>query len=82
MSSRLYRLPPTVRWEDSTHHVTVLEYVITDVETDAGLVGTGISYTTGVGGTAIVALVDDYCARMLVGEDPLAIGKHWETLAK
>jgi len=82
VSSRLYRLPPTVRWEDSTHHVSAIEYVVTDVETDSGLVGTGISYTTGVGGTAIVALVDDYCARMLAGEDPLAIGRHWETLGK
>jgi L-alanine-DL-glutamate epimerase-like enolase superfamily enzyme len=82
VSSRLYRLPPTVRWEDSTHHVSALEYVVTDVETDGGLVGTGLSYTTGVGGTAIVALVDDYCARMLVGEDPLAIGRLWETLGK
>ena len=82
VSSRLYRLPPTVRWEDSTHHVSAIEYVVTDVETDTGLVGTGISYTTGVGGTAIVALVDDYCARMLAGEDPLAIGRHWETLGK
>lgn len=82
VSSRLYRLPPTVRWEDSTHHVSAIEYVVTDVETDSGLVGTGISYTTGVGGTAIVALVDDYCARMLVGEDPLAIGRHWEALGK
>jgi L-alanine-DL-glutamate epimerase-like enolase superfamily enzyme len=82
VSSRLYRLPPTVRWEDSTHHVSALEYVVTDVETDSGLVGTGLSYTTGVGGTAIVALVDDYCARMLVGEDPLAIGRLWETLGK
>jgi len=82
VSSRLYRLPPTVRWEDSTHHVSALEYVVTDIETDDGLVGTGLSYTTGVGGTAIVALVDDYCARMLVGDDPLAIGRHWETLAK
>jgi L-alanine-DL-glutamate epimerase-like enolase superfamily enzyme len=35
-----------------------------------------------VGGTAIVALVDDYCARMLVGEDPLAIGRLWEALGK
>jgi L-alanine-DL-glutamate epimerase-like enolase superfamily enzyme len=82
VSSRLYRLPPTLRWEDSTHHVSALEYVVTDVETDTGLVGTGVSYTTGVGGTAIVALVDDYCARMLAGEDPLAIGRHWETLGK
>jgi L-alanine-DL-glutamate epimerase-like enolase superfamily enzyme len=82
VASRLYRLPPTVRWEDSTHSISALEYVVTDVETDAGLVGTGISYTTGVGGTAIVALVDDYCARMLAGEDPLAIGRLWETLGK
>jgi L-alanine-DL-glutamate epimerase-like enolase superfamily enzyme len=80
--SRLYRLPPTVRWEDSTHHVTGLEYVVTEIATDAGLVGTGLSYTTGVGGSAIVALVDDYCARMLVGEDPLLIGRHWEMLGK
>jgi len=82
VSSRLYRLPPTVRWEDSTHQISALEYVVTDVETDGGLVGTGLCYTTGVGGTAIVALVDDYCARMLAGEDPLAIGRHWETLGK
>ena len=59
-----------------------LEYVVTDVETDSGLVGTGLSYTTGVGGTAIVALLEDYCARMLVGEDPLAIGRLWETLGR
>jgi L-alanine-DL-glutamate epimerase-like enolase superfamily enzyme len=82
VSSRLYRLPPSVRWEDSTHYVSALEYVVTDVATDTGLVGTGLSYTTGVGGTAIVALVDDYCARMLVGEDPLAIGRLWEALGK
>lgn len=82
VSSRIYRLPPTVRWEDSTHHVSAIEYVVTDVETDTGLVGTGMSYTTGIGGTAIVALVDDYCARMLAGEDPLAIGRHWDTLGK
>src|SRR5919199_1272100 len=80
--SRLYRLPPTGRWEDSTHHVSALEYVVTEVATDTGLVGTGLSYTTGVGGTAIVALVDDYCARMLAGEDPLATGRLWEALGK
>src|SRR3954452_718621 len=82
VSSRLYRLPPAVRWEDSTHRITGLEYVVTEVATDDGLVGTGLSYTTGVGGTAIVALVDDYCAAMLRGEDALAIGRHWEFLGK
>lgn len=82
VSSRLYRVPPSLRWEDSTHHVSAIEYVVTDVTTDTGLVGTGLSYTTGVGGTAIVALVDDYCARMLVGEDPLAIGLLCDALGK
>jgi L-alanine-DL-glutamate epimerase-like enolase superfamily enzyme len=80
--SRLFRLPPAVRWEDSTHHVTALEYVVTEVETDTGLVGTGLSYTTGVGGSAIVALVDDYCAAMLRGEDPRAVGRIWTFLEK
>ena len=40
VTSRLYRLAPTVRWEDSTHRISALEYVVTDVETDSGLVGT------------------------------------------
>ncbi len=80
--SRLYRIPPTVRWEDSTHHVTALEYVVTEVTTDTGVVGTGISYTTGVGGSAIVALVDDYCAAMLRGESPFAVGRVWSLLEK
>jgi L-alanine-DL-glutamate epimerase-like enolase superfamily enzyme len=80
--SRLYRIPPTVRWEDSTHHVTALEYVVTEISTDAGVVGTGLSYTTGVGGTAIVALVDDYCAGMLRGQDATAVGRIWSFLEK
>jgi L-alanine-DL-glutamate epimerase-like enolase superfamily enzyme len=80
--SRLYRIPPTVRWEDSTHHVTALEYVVTEVTTDAGIAGTGISYTTGVGGSAIAALVDDYCAAMLRGESPFEVGRVWTFLEK
>ena len=82
VQSRLYRIPPTVRWEDSTHHVTALEYVVTEVTTDTGIAGTGISYTTGVGGSAIVALVDDYCAAMLRGESPFAVGQVWSFLEK
>jgi L-alanine-DL-glutamate epimerase-like enolase superfamily enzyme len=82
VQSRLYRIPPTVRWEDSTHHVTALEYVVTEIATDTANVGTGISYTTGVGGSAIVALVDDYCAAMLRGESPFAVGRVWSLLEK
>jgi L-alanine-DL-glutamate epimerase-like enolase superfamily enzyme len=80
--SRLYRIPPSVRWEDATHHVSGLEYVVTEIATDDGIVGTGLSYTTGVGGTAILALVDDYCAAMLRGDDPLAVGRIWTFLEK
>src|SRR6478752_9662036 len=82
VQSRLYRIPPTVRWEDSTHHVSALEYVVSEVTTDTDIVGTGISYTTGVGGSAIVALVDDYCAAMLRGESPFAVGQVWSFLEK
>lgn len=82
ISSRVYRIPPSVPWEDSTHRIEGLEFVVTDVETDAGLSGTGIAYTTGVGATAVAALVDDYCAGMLLGADPLAIGRIWDFLEK
>lgn len=73
VSSKLYHVPPTVPWEDATHKVGRLEFVVTTLETDSGLTGTGYAYTTGVGGSAIAALIDDYCAGMLVGQDPMRI---------
>ena len=80
ITSKLYRIPPTVPWEDATHRVTGLEYVVTQVHTDAGPTGVGFAYTTGIGGSAILALVDDYCAGMLRGEDPLAVERLWASL--
>lgn len=78
--SKLYRIPPTVRWEDATHHVTGLEFVITEIQVAGGLTGTGFAYTTGVGGSAILALIDDYCANMLIGENALETERLWSLL--
>jgi L-alanine-DL-glutamate epimerase-like enolase superfamily enzyme len=70
VSSKLYHIPPTVTWEDATHRVAYLEFVVTRITTDTGIVGEGFSYTTGIGASSIIALLDDYCRGMLLGEDP------------
>ncbi|WP_292215222.1 mandelate racemase/muconate lactonizing enzyme family protein [Mesorhizobium sp.] len=80
VASRLYHIPPTVSWEDATHRVANLEFIITRVTTDAGIVGEGFAYTTGIGGSAILALIDDYCRTMLVGQDPRQIERLWSFL--
>ncbi|MBB4189784.1 L-alanine-DL-glutamate epimerase-like enolase superfamily enzyme [Sinorhizobium terangae] len=80
VASRLYHIPPTVSWEDATHRVASLEHIITSVTTDAGIVGTGFAYTTGIGGSAILALIDDYCGKMLVGQDPRHVERLWSFL--
>jgi L-alanine-DL-glutamate epimerase-like enolase superfamily enzyme len=73
-----YRIPPSVPWEDATHVMTGLEFVVTTVTTDNGLKGVGFGYTTGVGGTAIEALINDYFANMLVGKDPQRVEEIWK----
>jgi L-alanine-DL-glutamate epimerase-like enolase superfamily enzyme len=75
-----YRIPPSVPWEDATHVVKGLEFVVTTVKTDNGFTGVGFSYTTGVGGTSIETLVNDYLANMLVGKDPRNIEAIWTFL--
>ena len=80
ITTKLYRIPPTVPWEDATHHVHALEFIISQVHTDSGLTGVGFAYTTGVGGSAVLALINDYLAGMLIGEDPLAINRLWRRM--
>jgi L-alanine-DL-glutamate epimerase-like enolase superfamily enzyme len=60
---------PGPAWGDTIHHVTHIEIVVADVTTDTGLVGTGFSYTSGVGGTTIKALLDKDLAPCVVGEE-------------
>ncbi len=68
--STLHRVRPATQWEDSTHRVTGLEFIVTEIETDDGTTGTGMSYTVGVGGSAILALITDYCLPVVLGQDP------------
>lgn len=55
-------------WGDSIHHVTHLEVILADVMTDTGLVGTGFSYTSGFGGAAIRAMIDNDIAPFVAGK--------------
>jgi L-alanine-DL-glutamate epimerase-like enolase superfamily enzyme len=65
----LARLPlPGPAWGDTIHHVTHIEIVVADVRTDTGLVGTGFSYTSGVGGTTLRALLEKDLAPCILGE--------------
>lgn len=65
---RLFRLPPSVPWEDATHRVPALEIVILELTVN-GKIARGFSYTVGVGGTAIRSLLQDYCLTELIGRD-------------
>src|SRR5262245_30040255 len=48
LSFSLHRLPPALPWQDATHKVTALEFIITRLETTEGTIGTGLSYSVGV----------------------------------
>jgi len=74
------RLPPAAPWEDATNRVDGLEIVFVELATDTGLKGTGITYTVDIGGTAIVALIEDYLANLVVGMDPLDYERVWTRL--
>ena len=63
----LCRIAPTTPWEDATHRVAALEFLVVRVETNDGRHGTGLSYTVGVGATAVRSLILDYCRSLLIG---------------
>jgi L-alanine-DL-glutamate epimerase-like enolase superfamily enzyme len=69
LSFSLHRIPPATPWQDATHKVTALEFIVARLETMSGATGTGFSYTVGVGGSAILALLEDYCGGILAGQD-------------
>jgi len=69
-------------WGDQIHHVTHIEIILVDVRTDDGLVGTGFSHTSGVGGRTIAAMIDELVPE-LIGKDvaPRALWQHsWKYL--
>jgi len=77
-----HRLPPSVPWEDATNKVQGLEFVVVELVTDGGLVGTGFTYTVDIGGSAIAALAEDYLAALVIGMDPLDYERIWQKLQR
>lgn len=75
-------MPPSTPWEDATNKVDGLEFIIVEVTTDNGLVGTGISYTVDIGGTVIKALIEDYLAPLVLGMNPLHYEKVWHHMQR
>jgi L-alanine-DL-glutamate epimerase-like enolase superfamily enzyme len=82
LTTRAYRIPPNPAWEDATNKVDGIEFIIVEVHTDSGSTGVGVSYTVDVGGTAIKALIEDYLANLVVGQDPLRYEAIWDLLQR
>jgi L-alanine-DL-glutamate epimerase-like enolase superfamily enzyme len=77
------RLPLENAWADARKTVSHIELVVVDVTTDTGLVGTGISHSSGVGALAIESLVKDYLGPSLIGKSisPRALWEYgWDYL--
>jgi len=82
VSCKGYRIPPSIPWEDATNKVQWLEIIVVELKTDTGLTGTGISYTVDVGGKAIVALLEEYLAHLVIGMNPLHYEEIWYKLQR
>jgi L-alanine-DL-glutamate epimerase-like enolase superfamily enzyme len=76
---RLFRLPPSVPWEDATHRVPAIEIIVLELTVN-GRLARGFSYTVGVGGTAVRALIQDYCMTELLGRDARYVIGAWHSL--
>ena len=60
ITTRLYRIPLQDVLVDAKHGAhTFFELIITEVTTNDGLVGTGYTYTGGLGGESIRALIEN-----------------------
>jgi L-alanine-DL-glutamate epimerase-like enolase superfamily enzyme len=68
VETQLARLPLSSPWRDAIQDVTHIELVVTDVTTDTGLTGTGFSYTGGVGGRTLRAMLDHDLAPFVTGQ--------------
>ncbi|MEO4042152.1 mandelate racemase/muconate lactonizing enzyme family protein [Hoeflea sp. CAU 1731] len=75
---RLLRMPPGVRWEDATHRVPAIEIILLELTVN-GQLARGFSYTVGVGGTAVRALLTDYCRSELIGRDARFVVGAWKS---
>lgn len=71
----LSRIPlPKGPWGDQIHHVTDIEIILADITTDTGLVGTGFSHTSGVGGRTMIAMLEELTPTLIGREvNPRAV---------
>ena len=53
----VYHVPIREPWGDTTHAITHIDLLLLDLHTDRGLVGTGFTYSVGVGLKAVEALL-------------------------
>lgn len=79
----LSRIPlPKGEWGDQIHRVTEIEIITARITTDTGLVGAGISHTSGVGGRAMIAMLEELRPELEGREvNPRAVWHHsWRYL--
>jgi L-alanine-DL-glutamate epimerase-like enolase superfamily enzyme len=70
VTTQLARLPlPGGAWQDAIQDVTHIEIIVTDVTSDSGLTGTGFSYTGGMGGLTLKAMLDHDIAPFVAGAE-------------
>ncbi len=65
---------------DSMQSVTQLEFVGVNVETDAGVTGSGYTVTVGAGGEVLKAAIDTLYVEALIGRDPAHVREIWSDL--
>ncbi|MCY4019530.1 MAG: mandelate racemase/muconate lactonizing enzyme family protein [Chloroflexi bacterium] len=76
-----YRLPLTHPMTDASHGMmTHFEVVLVRLATESGLEGCGYTYTIGVGGAAIRALIEVDLKPLLLGKDADRIEQIWDLM--
>jgi L-alanine-DL-glutamate epimerase-like enolase superfamily enzyme len=84
-SAAHFRVPREVWWPGSRigaslYEIDHVELVTVEVETDAGVTGSGFTYTVGHGGAAILALLEHEIAPVLPGRDAREVEAIWHDL--
>ncbi len=76
-----YRIPLPVPLSDSTHgEMSSFELITVRLRTGPGEEGVGFTYTTGVGGGAILSLIERELTSLLQGSDEDRIEQLWERM--
>ena len=81
LDTALYRIELPVPLSDSTHGtMTHFELVTVRLRDEDGAEGVGYTYTTGAGGAAVHALIDQGLRPVLIGADPGMIESLWQKM--